>query len=311
MHRITRHCPYSRLPGAACAAWLNFWAGTHRVPAFVPQQDQCEMRQPQKSNRARGRGGRKGGGGGGGGGSGTNLNRVYESAGPEGKVRGTPQQIVEKYLSLARDAQTSGDRVTAENFLQHAEHYQRIVLQALGSQEERRDQFQNDGDDDDDDDDGMQPAMGQQSRPQGQSGGEQRGQGGGEHRQQPEYRPQPDYRPQPEYRAQPEPRPQSEPRSHGGSRTGNGHDHQPGGEGAAPPRAVAKPQIVSPLTTIDLSDEGSPDLLVTTERPIERPAEAAPRRPRRPRNRRPAGDEGTAQGGDAPAAAPATNGDTD
>ncbi|MEL6479755.1 MAG: DUF4167 domain-containing protein, partial [Pseudomonadota bacterium] len=58
------------------------------------------------------------------------ANRVYESAGPEGKVRGTPQQIIEKYLTLARDAQTSGDRVVAENFLQHAEHYQRILIQA-------------------------------------------------------------------------------------------------------------------------------------------------------------------------------------
>ena len=72
------------------------------------------MRPAQKSNRSRGRNNRKGGGGGGG----NNLNRVYDSAGPEGKVRGTPQQIIDKYLSLARDAQTSGDRVAAENFLQ-------------------------------------------------------------------------------------------------------------------------------------------------------------------------------------------------
>ena len=63
------------------------------------------------------------------------MNRVYDSAGPEGKVRGTPQQIIDKYLSLARDAQTSGDRVASENFLQHAEHYQRIVIQATAAQE--------------------------------------------------------------------------------------------------------------------------------------------------------------------------------
>jgi len=90
------------------------------------------MRQAQKSNRTRGRSNRKSGG---------NLaNRVYESAGPEGKVRGTPQQIIDKYLTLARDAQTSGDRVSAENFLQHAEHYQRILIQATGpSQDQRRD----------------------------------------------------------------------------------------------------------------------------------------------------------------------------
>ncbi len=88
------------------------------------------MRSSQKSNRARGRGNRKGGG--------NTLNRVYDSAGPEGKVRGTPQQIIDKYVSLARDAQTSGDRVAAENFLQHAEHYQRLLIQAMGAQEQQR-----------------------------------------------------------------------------------------------------------------------------------------------------------------------------
>lgn len=89
------------------------------------------MRPTQKQNRSRGRGGRKP--------NGSNLNRVYESAGPEGKVRGTPQQIIDKYLTLARDAQTSGDRVVSENFLQHAEHYQRILLEAMGARAERRD----------------------------------------------------------------------------------------------------------------------------------------------------------------------------
>lgn len=92
------------------------------------------MRSPQKNNRTRGRGRSKG--------NGNSANRVYESTGPEGKVRGTPQQIIEKYLSLARDAQTSGDRVIAENFLQHAEHYQRILIQVAATQqaqESRRD----------------------------------------------------------------------------------------------------------------------------------------------------------------------------
>ena len=55
------------------------------------------------------------------------INRVFDSAGPEGKVRGTPQQIIDKYNSLAHDSQLSGDRVSAENFQQHAEHYQRIL----------------------------------------------------------------------------------------------------------------------------------------------------------------------------------------
>ena len=58
------------------------------------------------------------------------INRVFESAGPEGKVRGTPQQIIDKYISLAHDSQLSGDRVSAENFQQHAEHYLRILSEA-------------------------------------------------------------------------------------------------------------------------------------------------------------------------------------
>ena len=48
------------------------------------------------------------------------INRVFESAGPDGKVRGTPQQIIDKYQALARDAQVSGDRVAAESYLQHS-----------------------------------------------------------------------------------------------------------------------------------------------------------------------------------------------
>jgi hypothetical protein len=58
------------------------------------------------------------------------LTRNYESNGPDVKIRGSAQQIAEKYASLARDAQSSGDRVMAENYLQHAEHYNRIILAA-------------------------------------------------------------------------------------------------------------------------------------------------------------------------------------
>jgi hypothetical protein len=58
------------------------------------------------------------------------INRVFDSSGPEGKVRGTPQQIIDKYLMLARDAQLSNDRVAEQNFLQHAEHYTRMLSEA-------------------------------------------------------------------------------------------------------------------------------------------------------------------------------------
>jgi hypothetical protein len=68
---------------------------------------------------------RSGGGGGGGGGGG--RNQSFDSTGPDVKVRGSAQQVADKYLALARDASSSGDLVAAENYLQHAEHYQRIV----------------------------------------------------------------------------------------------------------------------------------------------------------------------------------------
>ena len=56
------------------------------------------------------------------------LSRSFESNGPDVKIRGTPAHIAEKYLTLARDAQSSGDPVLAENYLQHAEHYNRIIM---------------------------------------------------------------------------------------------------------------------------------------------------------------------------------------
>ncbi|MBZ0129897.1 MAG: DUF4167 domain-containing protein [Rhodobacteraceae bacterium] len=68
------------------------------------------------------------------------VNRVFDSSGPEGKVRGTPQQIIDKYQALARDAQLSGDRVAAENFLQHSEHYVRLLNEAMQEQNARREQ---------------------------------------------------------------------------------------------------------------------------------------------------------------------------
>ena len=124
------------------------------------------MRPSQKSNRSRGRGNRKNGGGG------NSVNRVYDSAGPEGKVRGTPQQIIDKYLSLARDAQTSGDRVAAENFLQHAEHYQRILILATAGQEQnRRDNGGQGGDQSDEDDQQDNAAQGAQQSGNGGNGG--------------------------------------------------------------------------------------------------------------------------------------------
>jgi Domain of unknown function (DUF4167) len=87
--------------------------------------------------RMRGRNNRGGGGGNGGGGGGPirhhsggiplNRNHVFDSNGPDIRVRGTSQQLFEKYLQLGRDATSSGDRVMAESYFQHAEHYFRIL----------------------------------------------------------------------------------------------------------------------------------------------------------------------------------------
>jgi hypothetical protein len=77
------------------------------------------MRQGQQNRRGRGRN-RKG--------HHNPLTRSFESNGPDVKIRGTALHIAEKYMSLARDALASGDPVLAENYLQHAEHYNRIIM---------------------------------------------------------------------------------------------------------------------------------------------------------------------------------------
>jgi hypothetical protein len=56
-----------------------------------------------------------------------NPNRTFDSTGPEIKIRGSASHVYEKYLQMARDANAAGDRVAAENYLQHAEHYWRIL----------------------------------------------------------------------------------------------------------------------------------------------------------------------------------------
>jgi hypothetical protein len=81
------------------------------------------------------------------------LSRNFESNGPDVKVRGNAAHVAEKYLQLARDAQSSGDSVMAENYLQHAEHYFRIVAAAQPQQgTQRPDQFNQSSDEDYDDD---------------------------------------------------------------------------------------------------------------------------------------------------------------
>ncbi len=68
------------------------------------------------------------------------LTRNYESNGPDVKIRGSAQQVADKYTTLARDAQSAGDRVMAENYLQHAEHYNRIIAAATAQQQVQREE---------------------------------------------------------------------------------------------------------------------------------------------------------------------------
>jgi len=93
---------------------------------------------------------RSGGGGGGGGGGGNPLSRVYESNGPDVKVRGTAQTVADKYMQLGRDAQVSGDNVMAESYYQFAEHYFRIVAAAQAYNQQIQQQYRRPDDDQDD-----------------------------------------------------------------------------------------------------------------------------------------------------------------
>jgi hypothetical protein len=102
---------------------------------------------PGQNKRLRGRSGRKGP---------NPLTRSFESNGPDVKIRGTAQHVAEKYLQLARDAQSSGDIVMAENLLQHAEHYFRLISAAQQQQQSvngfGRQSFDVEIEDEDDDD---------------------------------------------------------------------------------------------------------------------------------------------------------------
>ena len=122
------------------------------------------MRPNNQNKRSRGRnnGGRK---------HSNPLSRNFESNGPDVKVRGNAAHVAEKYVQLARDAQASGDSVMAENYLQHAEHYFRLISAAQAQMAPRSDQPQSASDDDDDtdmDNDGSETRSGDAPRRQRQ-----------------------------------------------------------------------------------------------------------------------------------------------
>jgi hypothetical protein len=134
------------------------------------------------------------------------LTRVFESNGPDIKIRGTASHVAEKYVQLARDARSSGDPVAAENYYQHAEHYFRIIAAAQEQlrQNQQPPRVDNEPATDDGDDDesysnfgqepgfAPQPYVRENSQPPYQRDQQPR-----EHRPQPQYQPQPPNQPQP------------------------------------------------------------------------------------------------------------------
>lgn len=78
------------------------------------------MRQGPNNRRSRGRGPRRPH-------NGNPRQQTFDSNGPDVRIRGNAYQVLEKYLAMARDAASAGDRIAAENFYQHAEHYYRII----------------------------------------------------------------------------------------------------------------------------------------------------------------------------------------
>lgn len=140
------------------------------------------------------------------------LTRIYESNGPDVKIRGTASHVAEKYVQLARDAQASGDPVAAENYFQHAEHYFRLIATAQEQFRQTQPYFRADGETRDEAFDDGDDDTGQMNGP-GESGY------GGREPHQP-YPPQSREQPFPQREAQPYPREQSfgprEPQPYGG-----------------------------------------------------------------------------------------------
>lgn len=194
------------------------------------------------------------------------LSRNFESNGPDVKVRGNAAHVAEKYLQLARDAQSSGDSVMAENYLQHAEHYFRIVSSAQQAQNGQRP----DGADDADYDDDMPEMNSRFSSPQPQpqqqyvqSEGDEQPEGEQPRQQQGEQRPRNE-------------RPEGERQQRGERR--ERPERQPRPERAEGDVAASQPAVPS--------EEAAPVEAIGAEGETRKPRE------RRPRRRRPAGGDG-------------------
>ena len=207
------------------------------------------------------------------------LSRNFESNGPDVKVRGNAAHIAEKYLQLARDAQSSGDSVMAENYLQHAEHYFRIVSSAQQAQNGQRPDGQQDDDYDDDMPEMNSRFSSPQPQPQQQYGGEGDEQGDGEQpRQQ-----------QGEQRQQ---RPEGERQQ----RNDRGERRERPERQTRPERVEGEAVAAAPQQQVS----AEPVAEETGEQPVAAEGEARKPRERRPRRRRPAGGDNGVDPADAP-----------
>ncbi|UXN71716.1 DUF4167 domain-containing protein [Devosia neptuniae] len=196
------------------------------------------------------------------------LSRNFESNGPDVKVRGNAAHIAEKYLQLARDAQSSGDSVMAENYLQHAEHYFRIVTAAQQAQSGQRPDGQSQDDDFDDD----MPEMNSRfaspqpiQQPSQQGDGDEQGEG--------------------DRAEQPQQQQQGERNNDRGDRQRRDRQERPRQERPRQerPEQQEQPQIAAVAA--------EPVVESDTEAAAEQQAEGEARKPRRPRRRRPAGGD--------------------
>jgi len=200
------------------------------------------------------------------------MTRIFESNGPDIKIRGTASHVAEKYVQLARDARSSGDPVAAENYYQHAEHYYRLIAAAQEQMRQNQPQPRPDDamTDDGEDDSDNYSSFGQEpgfvpSQPQPYMR-DRDAQPYHRDQQQPrEHRPQPQYQPQPQPQPQPViadtggvdrlpsfitgPQPQINGDSGGYERNGGGErfprrrrrPHGPRHEGMAQPQAAPTP----------------------------------------------------------------------
>ena len=139
------------------------------------------------NNRQRSRGGRNGGGGGGGGhhhkqhthnpNRPPNRNQIFDSSGPDVRVRGNAHQVFDKYQALAREAASSGDRIMAEAYWQYADHYFRMI-QTQGGFVQRNNQGWGEGEEGQSNPQQQGPGgQPQQANGNGQGGGERQGAG--------------------------------------------------------------------------------------------------------------------------------------